>query len=157
MDRPLRVLHCPTMVGGNPQQLARAERRLGLHSHAVAFCETPFAFATDEVLWASGDSGPVQEVKRWRLFLRALRDFDVIHFNFGESLMPRWTPAPVAGRGLVWAVRQLLAGYRRLVELIDLPLLKQAGKALVVTFQGDDARQGDYCRRHFPISFVHEV
>jgi len=39
----------------------------------------------------------------------------------------------------------------------DLALLKKAGKAIFVTYQGDDARQGDYCRAHFEIHFAHEV
>ena len=47
---PIRVLHCPELVGGNAQQLARAERALGLESVAVAFDQTVFAYDTDEVL-----------------------------------------------------------------------------------------------------------
>jgi hypothetical protein len=40
---------------------------------------------------------------------------------------------------------------------LDLPLLKRAHKRIFVTYQGDDARQGDYCRAHFAIHFAHEV
>jgi hypothetical protein len=32
----IRVLHCPEMVAGNPQQLARAERELGIERWVVA-------------------------------------------------------------------------------------------------------------------------
>src|SRR5690242_3548815 len=42
--RPLRVLHCPTDVGGHPSGLARAERELGLDSHVVAFEDSPFRY-----------------------------------------------------------------------------------------------------------------
>jgi hypothetical protein len=42
--RPIRVLHCPELVGGNAQQLARAERAVGLDSVAVAFDQTVFAY-----------------------------------------------------------------------------------------------------------------
>ena len=52
---PIRVLHCPELVGGNAQQLARAERALGLESVAVAFEQTVFAYDTDEVLFAPSD------------------------------------------------------------------------------------------------------
>jgi glycosyltransferase involved in cell wall biosynthesis len=31
------------------------------------------------------------------------------------------------------------------------------GKALFMTFQGDDARQGDYCRTHFEVTFASRV
>jgi len=157
MAKPIRVLHCPTMVGNNPQELARAERRVGLDSHAIAFYETGFRYRTDEILWKANSSGPVQEWKRWGLLWRALRDYDILHFNFGESLMPRWTPSPPPAWSWRLLARLVLQGYRRLVELIDLPILERAGKGIVVTYQGDDARQGDFCRQHFPITFAHAV
>jgi hypothetical protein len=47
--------------------------------------------------------------------------------------------------------------YARLVEFRDLPLLKRAGKRVVVTYQGDDARQGDYSLSHFDLSIAHEA
>jgi len=37
------------------------------------------------------------------------------------------------------------------VQLRDLPLLKAAGKGIVMTYQGDDARQGDVLRAQFDI------
>jgi hypothetical protein len=39
----------------------------------------------------------------------------------------------------------------------DLKLLRRAGKGIVVTFQGDDARQGDYCLAHHEITPVREL
>ncbi|HYY96560.1 MAG TPA: hypothetical protein VE713_18795, partial [Pyrinomonadaceae bacterium] len=47
--------------------------------------------------------------------------------------------------------------YKRLEDMCDLPLLKKAGKGIVVTYQGDDARQGDFCRAHFALSPAGEV
>jgi O-antigen/teichoic acid export membrane protein len=35
--------------------------------------------------------------------------------------------------------------------------LKLFGKGIVVTYQGDDVRQGDYCRNNFAITFANEV
>ena len=35
--KELRVLHCPTSTGGNPQNLARSERLLGLKFKLVNF------------------------------------------------------------------------------------------------------------------------
>lgn len=147
--RPIRVLHCPELVGGNAQQLARAERALGLESVAVAFDQTVFAYDTDEVLFAPSDRLLQRESKRLRLLRRALRDFDVIHFNFGRTMMPVPPDEPPP----TWRSRAF-AMYARLLELRDLPLLKRAGKAIVVTYQGDDARQGDFSRAHFDISIA---
>jgi glycosyltransferase involved in cell wall biosynthesis len=41
--------------------------------------------------------------------------------------------------------------------LRDLPVLKREGKGIAVTYQGDDARQGDFCRKNFLITLAHEV
>ena len=131
--RPLRVLHCPDMVGGHPQQLARAERALGLDSWSVVWQATRFDGLSDEVLCSGSVSSLRRGWMRLKLLARALFHFDVVHFNFGLSLMPAVSP----GRNAL--LNRLLGG----IELSDLPLLKYAGKTIVFTFQGDDARQGD--------------
>jgi glycosyltransferase involved in cell wall biosynthesis len=94
-----------------------------------------------------------REWKRWGLLRRAL-SFDVIHFNFGRTIMPdRTTELPGRGR-LGTLLRRLYAG---VFELRDVALLKRLGKAVFVTFQGDDLRQGDFCERHFGPAFVREL
>ncbi len=148
----IRVLHCPEIVAGHPQQLARAERELGLESVAVVFEQTVFAYETDEVLFEASDRVFQRERKRFALLRRALREFDVVHFNFGRTISPVATET----RGLPLRDR-VYAAYARLFELRDLPLLKRAGKAIVVTYQGDDARQGDYSLAHFELSIAREA
>src|SRR5205085_1053183 len=82
-------------------------------------------------------------------------EFDVIHFNFGMPILPKPLDRLASrGQGL-WRFAYNL--YASLVEFRDLPLLQRAGKAIFVTYQGDDARQGDYCSAHFPISPIGEV
>ena len=120
--------------------LARAEREIGLESWSIVDQESYFGYPADEVVLALGDNRLKYELHRPRLLLRALRDFDVIHFNAGQTLMPqpmmRPTPPSLA------IPRAIYQGYARLFQQRDLPLLKAAGKAIFVTFQGDDARQG---------------
>jgi hypothetical protein len=153
--RPLRVLHCLYDVAGNAGALAKAERSLGLESTAVTLVPSAYGFATDEALCRAGEGYVRQEAARWGLVARAVRHADVVHFNFGRSIMPPWK-----GRGSAHsmrgpaAMRVLTEGYLQLFWLRDLPLFKALGKAMFVTFQGDDARQGDYCLRHFDISAV---
>lgn len=159
---PIRVLHCPHIVGGNPQGLARAERELGLRSRVVAFTGSPFGYPVDEILWRDGESPILSEIKRWRLLYRALKDFDIIHFNFGHSILPHWNPLGKEARldslSPVWRkLAPVIRRYARVFELRDLPVLKKAGKGIVVTYQGDDARQGDVCRAHFDIHPADEV
>ncbi|MDA8109530.1 MAG: glycosyltransferase family 1 protein [Betaproteobacteria bacterium] len=154
----VRVLHAPLLMGGHPQELVRAERALGLHSRAVSLTPTRFGFAIDEVLWRGDESLVAREAKRWRLVWRALRNYDVAHFNFGRSILPCASTAghkPEYVHGGLTAA--LARAYARAVCQKDLWLLKRAGKAIFVTYQGDDARQGDYCRAHFPIHFANEV
>lgn len=128
----LRVLHAPGLAGGNPANLARAERAIGLDSWCLTNEPNPFRYAVDEQLPGPGEGRLAYELQRWRLLARALRDFDVIHFNFGRTFMPG-------------------------VLAFDLPLLRAAGKRVFMTYQGDDARQGDYCRANFEISFAARV
>lgn len=135
--------------------LARAERDAGLGSWAVIVRQNRFGYPTDEVLLGAHDHRMQLEFKRLRLLFRIWRDFDIIHFNSGQTLMPqrvRRHPEQYSPR--------LLAAYHayvRLVELRDLPILKAMGKGIVVTYQGDDARQDDYCLAHFAINAVNHV
>lgn len=157
--RPIRVLHCPDTVGGNAAELARVERELGLKSWAVSFDQYYLGYEIDEVLRSQGEKRIAFERKRWALLWRALKDFDIIHFNFGLSIFsnPRWYPrSELQQQHLAWP-QQLYKLYSRLIEMRDLPLLKRAGKGIVVTYQGDDARQGDFCRTHFEINPAAEV
>jgi glycosyltransferase involved in cell wall biosynthesis len=138
----LRVLHCPSVVGGNPTGLAAAERELGLDSTTIVFKRSPYAYSVDEVIWGDDDRARTKEMKRWRFFGRALRDFDVIHFNFGSTIAPQRTARDQPGTGTRLRDHVFLA-YSAAFEQLDLPLLARSGKAIFVTFQGDDARQGD--------------
>jgi hypothetical protein len=141
---PLRVLHCPEMVGGHPQQLARAERARGLDSWSVVFRPSKFHYAADEVLWRDRESRLMCEAKRWLMLGRALWHYDIVHFNFGKSLFPEPIfPRPGAAPDWKGRLKNLVAHG---LELRDLALLKRAGKGIIVTFQGDDARQEDTLR-----------
>lgn len=145
---PLRVLHCPDAVGGNAAGLAAAERELGVESTTVVFRPSPYGYDADEVLWADGDGHVLQELKRWRLIARAVRDFDVVHFNFGSTIAPqRVARDALPGERTKGLGLRAWSAYAVAVEQVDLPLLTRVGKAVFVTFQGDDARQSDVMSR----------
>lgn len=152
--KSVRVLHFPSATGGHPQMVARAERAVGLHSWAITAQQNYLNYPTDEVLLGAEESRLKLELKRWPLLARIWRDYDIVHFNSGQTLMPQRVlrTERYAARWLA-----LYQAYVRLVELRDLPLLKRLGKGIAVTFQGDDARQGEFCRAHFPIHAVDEV
>ncbi len=132
------------MVGGNPGGLAAAERELGLESTTIALQEPPFGYPADSVVWDELDRPLVCELKRWRLLWHAVRDFDVVHFNFGSTIAPQRIPRDAPGVEAAGRLRdRSFRAYSALLEQVDLPVLRRAGKAIFVTFQGDDARQGD--------------
>jgi hypothetical protein len=144
-------------MGGNAQALASAERKLGLKSIAVSFESDDFCFGIDEILFSNCASRLSRAVKRCDLLLRAMVYFDIIHFNFGRSILPL-CPPPVSFRRSESSFSEKLKSLgQRLFGMMDLPLLKRLGKGIVVTYQGDDARQGDYCRDHFAVSPAPEV
>jgi glycosyltransferase involved in cell wall biosynthesis len=149
MTSALRVLHVPDVVGGHAPRLAAAERALGLRSVSVAVFGDRYGYGADEVIWQPGQSRVVRELRRVGLFLRALRDFDVIHFNFGLSILT-WSSL-LTGRPTPSPAQRLMLPFAPWLELVDVPLLKRAGKVIAVTYQGDDARQGDYTASHHAI------
>jgi len=152
---PIRVLHAPGLAAGNPSRLASAERELGLASRCVSWEPNPLGYPVDELMPSAGEGRLRFELGRWKLLARSLRSFDVVHFNFGQTFFPsRLVETSQAAQSYSGAVRAAYGCYSRLLELRDLPLLKALGKAVFVTFQGDDARQGDYCRAHFEITFA---
>ncbi len=128
----LRVLHAPAIVGGNAGCLARAERALGLASWCLTNEPNNRQYPVDEQVRGPAEGRLRYELQRWRLLGRALRDFDVIHFNFGRTFFPN-------------------------ALQVDLPILKAAGKRIFMTYQGDDARQGDYCLANFEITHATRV
>ncbi len=141
------------MTGGNPQGLARAERRLGLDSRSVAFCQNYLAYPCDEVLWQEGTPLWHQQLACWGLLQRAYRDFDVVHYNTGSTILPWSFSSRWARRGTVKGLAY--QAYADICRPVERRLLDD--KVIAVTFQGDDARQGDYSREHFDISIAAEV
>lgn len=131
----MRILHCPTDVGGNAWTLSRAERELGLDSTVMVFRGTRFKLPADINLNLDTLFLPLRALARYRFFQQALRDYDVFHFNFGSSILDsRWLN----------------------FHFVDLPILRRAGKGIIVTFQGCDVRQKMFSRRTFPISACRE-
>jgi hypothetical protein len=151
----IRVLHGPTAVGGHPTGLAAAERELGLDSTVVTIDEPPYGYSVDRVLAPPGTPTVVREWRRWRAAFAARRDADVVHFNFGSTFGPA-AYGPEARSG---ASGRAFDAYARLVEQRDLTLLRRAGRAIFVTFQGDDVRPGggsdDVSKRRRAARFEH--
>lgn len=146
-------------MGGHPQGLARAERKLGLDSRSVALADDGYGYDVDEYLFDGLRSPIRRELRRWSFVRHVLRRYDVVHFNFGQTLAPGYVPrsASMFFDRDPSPLGRVYRGYSRLFELSDLRLLERAGKGIAVTFQGGDARQGDFSRANFEITYATEV
>lgn len=158
----IRVLHCPTFGAGQPGKLAVRERSFGLKSCSVSIEAAAYGFAIDHAWnpfrhrWVAP---AFKELLRWPLLIRALCCADIIHYNFGQTIMPQWygTMDPKRFKGLKRLAAHILKFYVLVLEHSDLVLLKALGKKIVVTYQGDDARQGDYCKSHYQVTAANHV
>lgn len=121
---PSRILHAPADVAGNAFRLSRAERELGLTSDVLVTATGGWGYDADINLDLQGHGVPWQLALRMVYLRRAIRDYDIIHFNFGQSLFA----ARLFGR-----------------VFSELPLIKRAGKTILVTFQGCDIRPQAAC------------
>jgi len=127
----LRVLHTPHNNGGHRWIISRHERKLGIQSDLVVLPDQPFYRNYDRCLHINSKTIP-NEVKRYLFLKEAIKEYDVFHFNAGSSILDHPFPG---------------------LNLLDLPIIKKAGKKIVVTYQGDDCRQKDYYVKNYHIYY----
>ena len=84
----MRVLHAPTNIGNQSWVLSRNERKLGVRSDLVVnFVPPTLHYRADTVLSYSAGAGSDDELRaRMRAGLRALLDYDALHYYFGRTL-----------------------------------------------------------------------
>lgn len=152
----MKVLHVPTNTGGHPQGLARAERALGIDSRAVTLMQTRYAMDVDEVLWPEGTGALASLSRQFSLIRRAVRDHDIIHYNFGRTIaalpLPSTRDMPASER----LKRSIYSAYAALLQRYELAAVRRHKRPYFVTYQGDDARQPDYCLENFEVTFYRE-
>ena len=127
----MRVLHCPTDTGGHAWGLSRAERALGIQSDVMVRRSSWMRFPSDIDLRLREGPLPARIARLMAFLTRAVRDYDVFHFNWGMSILDHrpWN-----------------------LNYLELPILKRLGKQIVVTFQGCDARIKTESRERFSTS-----
>lgn len=153
----MKVLHLPTSVGGNPQGLSRHLNLLGVQSRTWSYDQNYLAYPVDKVLYNSGDKVIAREIKRfWAL--RYVFMADVVFLNFGSTLYAPFVITDPRPRS--WFGKKLLKLHQQYVffmQRVELGLLRLLKKVIFIQYQGDDARQGDYCLTNFKISVAHGV
>ncbi|SEE43528.1 glycosyltransferase family 1 protein [Pseudomonas anguilliseptica] len=152
-----KVLHAPSSVGGNPQALSRALRQLGVQSYSLVVSQNYLAYPADMALHRPGQSLVMRELKRIGAILFMLPRFDVIHYNAGTTLANAYAFIFSSRQGARGFLRLFYACYLRILQRFEITYVRMLGKAVFVTYQGDDARQGDYSREHFAINIASQV
>ena len=111
--KPLRILFAPHEICGQMQLLAEGFRARGHLATAVRYNTTSDGVQNDRCLHLDDKSRARQLTAAIAFTAQAIRDYDIFHFFFGRSLIPRH---------------------------LDLPLLKRLGKKIFVHFRGSDIR-----------------
>lgn len=152
-----KVLHAPSSVGGNPQALSRAMRHLGVDSISLVVSQNYLSYPADLVLHRSNQSYLLRELKRlWAIFVLLPR-FDIIHFNAGTTIASAYDFEFKKNSGLGGVLRLIYAAYLRWLQTVELLYIRALKKTVFITFQGDDARQGDFSLKKFEICIASQV
>ena len=114
----MKILHLPTSVGGQSWGLSQAEKELGLESEVLIVKQNWLKYKCDYNLNLQDVSFIKQVIVLCRWFKIAKENYDVLHFNYGSSLLD------FQKIGLV---------------LLDLPFYSKKQK-LIFTYNGSDAR-----------------
>jgi len=114
----MRILHLPTSVGGNSWGLSQAENELGLDSSVLIVKQNWLEYKCDYNLNLQNISFFRQLFVLLRWFKKSRDNYDVLHFNYGSSLLD------FQKLGLI---------------LLDLPFYSKEQK-IIFTYNGSDAR-----------------
>jgi len=124
-EQRIRVLHAPANPAGQATTISRAQRKLGIESDVLVFNKNVFAFDVDiDLKIDSRPWGTRTLSKKWN-FLKCARRYDVFHFHYGRSLLPK---------------------------NLDLPLLRMMGKKTLMQYWGSDIIQIDVAKKYTLLS-----
>lgn len=152
-----RVLHAPTTVGGNPQGLSSALTKLGVFSKSLTLSQNYFNYPADYVAWPENQSYLLKELKRLFWLLVVIFKYDIIHYNFGTTISNPANFIKPCDNKLIKLVGFIYRRYRWYLQFIELNVFKVLNKKLFVTYQGNDARQGDYSLENFEFNIASQV
>lgn len=126
----MRVLQAPLNIANQAWMNAEALRRRGHEAEVWQFGASPFGYPADRVFTEYGDPRAIVR----NLVEAVERNFDVVHFHFGQSLVPPVGPLP-----WMW----------------DLPVWKALGVRVVFSFHGTDIRIARIAKKLDPWSAYH--
>lgn len=120
-ESQLRVLHAPANPAGQATVISRAQRELGIKSDVLVFNQKVFGFDVDYDLKIDERPWGMRTLGKKLNFLKVARKYDVFHFHYGRSLLPK---------------------------NLDLGLLRMMGKKTVMQYWGSDVMQVDLAKKY---------
>jgi glycosyltransferase involved in cell wall biosynthesis len=125
----MKVLHAPENLAGQASMIAMAQKELGIESDVLVFDQNYLNYECDINLALSEKPRAtallIKLTKALLIkltnFVRCLFKYDIFHFHFARSLLPR---------------------------NLDLPILKLFGKKIVMQYWGSDIRQLDIAKKY---------
>ncbi len=107
-------------IAGQASIISKAQRELGIKSDVLVFDQNYLDYDCDINLSLSGRPLPIVMIIKSINFIKCLFKYDVFHFHFARTLLPK---------------------------NLDLPILKLFGKKIVMQYWGDDIRQLNVAKR----------
>lgn len=151
--RKYRVIHLPTTVGGSAQGLSEALNKVGFKSETWTLNQNLFNYHADKIILKSKENIFSREIKKILALIYILK-CDLAFFNYGSGLFkPVIKSKKEKRKGLCKKLFiKLYEHYTKKMAKLEIYALKILKKKLFVQFQGDDLRQGQFCKKHFKIS-----
>lgn len=137
MKKALKVIHLPASTGNNALYLNYAERKK-ISSHMLIY-ESDKDYVNKkkaDYIIKNRESLLIKIIVVAFTFLKLILRHNIFHYNNGMTL----TSTHVS----------FLFRFRMHLEL---SILKIFRKKIVVTFQGSDSRQADFCRKNYEITY----
>src|SRR5665648_33829 len=121
MGNKLRILHAPNNIANQANIIARAQRELGYSSWSCDFSNNWFNYKSDQCLNLEKLKNKYYRIFLMsQFFLNSILKYDVFHFHFGNTLLPRY---------------------------YDLPILKRMNKKMIMHYRGSEIRQRSVAER----------
>lgn len=152
----IKVIHLPTSVGGNPQGISKYLNKLGLKSQTWIYNQNYLNYPADKILSKSSNKFIIEFFKLFAL--KYMFKFDIIFFNWGSGLYRPYPFIYIQKKKIIRRIFFLIYSvYSNFLARIEVGLLKFLKKPIFIQYQGDDARQGDYCAKNFSTHFATRV
>ena len=157
-DKKIRIFHGPSVAAGNATTLNKCLNQIGIPSICVAYEDHKFSYGADVLLWGEKHGLLRRELTRIISVFRVALGYEVIHFNFGTTMaMPSFPINWNSGKLRHLIVREFHYIYSEYLQIVEVFLLSVLNRRVIITYQGDDARQGDISKAIFSESIANHV